>query len=85
MESATPQHPAAPIPGRAFDAFFNSIGAQGPKPLAERLKIELNPQSLGVSAVLTSAAEADKLIKMLEANKALLPEPALDVKPETER
>lgn len=60
--------PAAAIPGR-FDEFF---GEAGPKPFNQRLKIELTAHSLGVSAVLLNAAEVDKLIKMLEANKMLL-------------
>jgi Tfp pilus assembly protein PilN len=36
------------------------------------LKIELTAQSLGVTAVLRDPTEVDMLIRMLEANKALL-------------
>ncbi len=42
----------------------------------QRLKVEMTVDTLRVSAILTSPSEVDKLIKVLEANKALLEEPA---------
>ncbi|HXC55165.1 MAG TPA: hypothetical protein VNU97_07720 [Rhizomicrobium sp.] len=57
---------------------FPGFGMLQAKPLAQRLKVELTAQSVGVSAMLTSASEVDTLIKILEANKALLPEKGSD-------
>ena len=68
MQPATSEAATAPIKG-ALDPFFSLIG---PKPFSRRLKIELTAHSFSVSAVLLNAAEVDKLIKMLEANKMLL-------------
>lgn len=42
--------------------------------LAQRLKIELTAGSLAVTATLYCPSEVDTLIKMLEANKAMLSE-----------
>lgn len=42
------------------------------KPFNQRFKVELNGDSLGVSAVLHSQDEVEKLIRILNANKELL-------------
>lgn len=70
MQPAAFQHPPLFASQRTDDF----VAAQGSKPFGQRLKIELTDKSLGVSGVLFSAAEVDKLIKMLEANKMLLAE-----------
>ena len=44
----------------------------GPAPFNTRCKIEMTPNALGVTAILLSSAEVDVLIRILEANKALL-------------
>lgn len=41
-------------------------------PLARRLEVKMGVEALSVSAVLASASEVDRLIRILEANKALL-------------
>ncbi len=53
--------PSAPIP--------RDIGS---RPFQDRLKVQIAGNSLGVVATLVNAAEVDKLIKVLEANKSLL-------------
>lgn len=41
-------------------------------PLSRRLEVKMGAEALSVSAVLASATEVDRLIRILEANKALL-------------
>jgi hypothetical protein len=52
----------------------------GPRqlPFAQRLKVEVTLGTLRVSASLMDASEVDMLVKILEANKLLLPVPAND-------
>ncbi|MGA9795825.1 MAG: hypothetical protein WBQ17_09850 [Rhizomicrobium sp.] len=58
---------------------FGLLRSLAPKPLAQRLKIELNGNVMNVSASLNNAVEVDKLIRMLEANKEILAEADLDI------
>jgi len=60
------------------DLWAGHFAATGPKPFAQRLKIELTAHSMGVSAVLLNRGEVDTLIRMLEANKMLLAEASTD-------
>lgn len=48
------------------------------KPFAQRMKIGLTENSLTVSAILVNPTEIDKLVKILEANKALLGDEATE-------
>jgi len=47
----------------------------GPKPLQERLQVATNGNRLSVTASLVSQDEVDTLIRILEANKLVLPAP----------
>jgi hypothetical protein len=58
-----------------FPAMVSGDVMSGPRrlPFAQRLKVEVTLGTLRVSASLMEASEVDTLIKILEANKALLP------------
>lgn len=53
----------------------------GPRPFNQRFKIEMTDNAIGVTATLLSAAEIEKLIRILEANKSLLPAEAPESAP----
>ena len=58
----------------AIDAFVTQPEILGPKPFADRCKVEMTPHSLRVTAVLLSLSEVDVLIRILQANKTMLEE-----------
>ena len=78
MDRTTPDRP----PSRATQQ--ETALALMPVAIGKRFKVEMTENAIGVTAMLVSAAEVEKLIKILEANKSMLPEtaPTAEAKPE---
>jgi hypothetical protein len=74
-EACVVEPPRGPTPDLFQSEMDHLMGPIGPAPLTQRLKVMMTGTSrLRVNADLIHPGEVDKLIKILEANKALLEE-----------